>query len=318
MKILDLAPRSDTLKDDVLTGLGKSPKELPCKYFYDRAGSRLFDQICELEEYYPTRTELAIMDRHVDEMAGCLGPRCLLIEYGSGSGRKTEILLAALIDPVAYVPIEISPQPLAASVRRLAQRFPKLEVLGVNADYTASYEVPSSRQPPRRRAIYFPGSTIGNFEADEARRFLEHAATTVGPGGALLIGADLVKERSILLDAYDDSLGVTAQFNKNLLVRINRELGADFDVDEFAHRAIYNETAHRIEMHLESLCTQTVALDGHEFRFGRGERIRTEYSHKYTLGGFTDMADRAGFRVEKVWIDEKELFSVQYLVAVYA
>ncbi len=315
LPFIDLEPRTRTLLDDVLDGLGQDVKCLPCKYFYDEQGSHLFDEICELDEYYPTRTELAIMDDHVDEMAACLGPRCLLIEFGSGSGRKTEVLLESLDDPVGYVPIDISREHLIASAERLDERFPDLEVLPVCADYTSDYEIPEPARPARRRAIYFPGSTIGNFRHHEAVDFLARAAHACGRGGALLIGADLVKDPAILERAYNDAKGVTAAFNLNLLARINRELDADFDLDAFRHRAIWNEEEARIEMYLESVAEQTVAIDGRNFHFAAGETILTEHSHKYTLPSFARLAAGAGFEVERVWTDQDDLFSVQYLRA---
>lgn len=313
--LLDLEPNMGTLKDDVLVGLAQDQKELPSKYFYDERGSHLFDDICQLDEYYPTRTELAIMDNHVQQMAACLGPQCLVVEYGSGSGHKTEVLLESLEDPVAYVPVEISRQHLLDSAERLQERYPQIEVLPVCADYTADYDLPQPQRQPQRRAAYFPGSTIGNFLPEQAMGFLEHVAETVETGGGLLIGADLVKDRRVLEAAYDDREGVTAEFNKNLLRRINRELGADFDLDEFGHRAVWNEHDGRIEMHLESLREQAVTVDDQTFEFERGETICTEYSHKYTLEGFANMASLAGFEVEKVWTDDEDLFSVQYLTA---
>ncbi len=305
-----------SLRADVIEGLGRSPKELPCKYFYDETGSHLFEAICGLEEYYPTRTELAIMDRRIGEMADCLGPRCLLIEYGSGSGKKTEILLTALDAPVGYVPIEISRDHLMASASRLQERFPRLEVLPVCADYTSHYELPSPSAEVRRRAVYFPGSTIGNFDHDEAVEFLRHIAGACGRGGGLLIGVDLQKAPETLERAYDDVLGVTAAFNRNLLVRLNRELGADFDVAQFRHVAFYDAEEGRIEMHLESLRPQSVRLGAAEFSFAEGERICTEHSNKYTLDGFREMARQAGFTVERVWTDDEQLFSVQFLAVI--
>lgn len=313
LDLVDFAPEVGALREDVLRGLGRSPKQISSKYFYDETGSHLFEAICGLREYYLTRTELAIMDRGMDEMAACLGPRCLLIEYGSGSGKKTEILLAALEEPVGYVPIDISCDHLMASAARLNQRFPGLEVLPVCADYTGSYEVPVPSRSFGRRAVYFPGSTIGNFDREQAVEFLAAVAGTCGAGGALLIGVDLRKDRRTLERAYNDELGVTAAFNLNVLVRLNRELGADFDVRAFRHLAFWNDEEGRIEMHLESLVPQSVGIGGSEVRFEEGETICTEYSYKYTPEGFRELAGEAGFAVGRVWMDGERLFSVQYL-----
>ncbi|MEM7354606.1 MAG: L-histidine N(alpha)-methyltransferase [Acidobacteriota bacterium] len=298
---------------DVLQGLRATPKTIHCKYFYDAVGSELFERICELEEYYPTRTELAIMRRSVMEMADRLGPRLLLIEYGSGSGRKTELLLDALDEPATYLPIDISPAPLQASAGRLIAHYPDLEVVPLCADYTVPFELPAIRSTPRRRAVYFPGSTIGNFGPEASRHFLRRIAQMCGAGGALLIGVDLVKDAGVLQRAYDDAAGVTAAFNLNLLVRFNRELAADFDTDRFRHKAVYDIPHQRIEMYLVSQARQEVQIAGETVVFGAGEEILTEYSYKYTLEGFRRLAQDAGFRVECVWTDDQDLFSVQYL-----
>lgn len=303
-------------RDEVIAGLRRTPKEIHCKFFYDRRGSELFDRICELEEYYPTRTELAIMRAHAVEMAALVGPRAMIVEYGSGSGLKTPILLEALEEPVAYVPLDISRQHLEESAARLARRFPGIEVLPLPADYTAPIDLPATRRPPRRRVVYFPGSTIGNFGPAEADLFLRRLVRIAGTGGGALIGADLVKDKAVLEAAYDDREGVTAEFNLNLLRRFNRELGADFDLAGFRHLAFYNEEEGRIEMHLENLRPQTVRLGGAEIAFAAGERIHTENSYKYTLGGFRSLAAASGLAVERVWTDDARLFSVQYLTVV--
>jgi dimethylhistidine N-methyltransferase len=308
-------PASEAYRREVVEGLARSPKAIHCKFLYDQRGSELFDRICELPEYYPTRTELGIMRDHAGEMAMRIGPRALLIEYGSGSSLKTPILLDALEDPVAYVPIDISREHLMSSVERLAERYPELEILPVAADYTSPVELPEPRRHPERRVVYFPGSTIGNFEPGEAREFLRRMAGRVDHGGGVLIGVDLEKDDAVLEAAYNDAQGVTAEFNLNLLRRFNRELGADFDLDAFRHLAFYNRDAGRIELHLESLADQTVHLGGEEIHFDRGEQIHTEYSYKYTLGGFRALAAEAGLEVEEVWTDDRRLFSVQYLRA---
>lgn len=298
---------------DVLTGLSGPVKTLPCKYLYDDRGSRLFDQICDLPEYYPTRTELGILRRHVGAMADALGEECLVIEYGSGSGLKTPLLLERLRHPAGYVPVEISRDHLMASAAALGRRFPRLEVLPVWADFTGEFEVPATRRVPQRKAVFFPGSTIGNFGPADAVRLMEGVARRCGPGGGFLVGVDLRKSKAVLEPAYDDAAGVTAAFNKNLLVRINRELGADFDVDQFDHRAVFNDRDSRVEMHLVSRRRQAVHLDGATIWFAAGESICTEYSYKYSPEAFADMARAAGLRVRQVWTDEAGWFSVQYL-----
>jgi len=302
----------------VWAGLGGARKTLPCKYLYDARGSQLFERICELAEYYPTRTELAIMEAHAGEMARRLGPRCLLVEYGSGSSRKTRLLLDRLEAPAGYVPIDISRDALAASVRALAEAYPDLEVLPVCADYTEPIELPVPSRPAARRGVYFPGSTIGNFSPAEAQRFLARMARVAGRGGAILIGVDLRKDRRTLERAYDDASGVTAAFNLNLLSRLNRELGADFDPGRFAHRAVWNEAAGRVEMHLVSRTRQSVSVAGRRFAFAAGESIHTENSYKYTLEQFARLAAGAGLTVERVWTDPRERFSVQYLAPIAA
>jgi dimethylhistidine N-methyltransferase len=306
-------PKTERFLPEVLRGLRKPAKELPCKYFYDERGSRLFDEICELDEYYLTRTELAILDRHAPEIAGLLGPACLVIEFGSGSGLKTRLLLDALPEPAAYVPVDLAQEHLLRSADELRARYPGLEVLPVCADFTADLELPTPRKPAARRAVYFPGSTIGNFGPRAAHRLLRRIARLCGPGGALLVGTDLQKDAAVLEPAYDDARGVTAAFNLNLLRRINRELGADFDLDAFRHRAVYNRARGRIEMHLVSLRDQAVRIGGEIFSFAEGESVRSECSYKYDLGRFRAQAAAAGLDVARVWTDERRLFAVQYL-----
>jgi dimethylhistidine N-methyltransferase len=298
---------------DVLAGLSAPAKSLPCKYLYDDRGSRLFDQICDLPEYYPTRTELGILRRHAGDMAAALGDGCLVIEYGSGSGMKTPLLLERLRHPAGYVPVDISRDHLLASAAALERRFPHLQVLPVWADFTGEFEVPATRRVPRRKAVFFPGSTIGNFGPTCAIELMTGVARRCGRGGAFLVGVDLRKSKAILEPAYDDAAGVTAAFNKNLLVRINRELGADFDVDQFEHRAVFDERHSRIEIYLVSRRLQVVHLDGQSIQFTAGETICTEYSYKYTLEAFRDLAHAAGLTVRQVWTDDAGWFSVQYL-----
>ncbi|HEY3268475.1 MAG TPA: L-histidine N(alpha)-methyltransferase [Armatimonadota bacterium] len=313
--LLDFHPAADRLRDDVLNGLSATPKTLPSKYFYDAAGSRLFDAICRLNEYYPTRTETAIMESRAAEMAECIGPGAVLVEYGSGSSTKTRILLDRLPDLAAYVPLDISRDHLRRSADRLAGEYPGLPVHPVCADYTAPFRLPAFEQANARWAVYFPGSTIGNFHPNEAIPFLRRVASVVGPGGGLLIGVDLKKDTRVLEAAYNDRRGVTAAFNLNLLHRINRELGANFNPDQFQHYAFYNEGRGRIEMHLFSLADQTVRLNGTELAFEADETILTEVSYKYSLDDFARLAADAGFTVQKVWTDPACLFSVQYLAA---
>jgi dimethylhistidine N-methyltransferase len=300
---------------DVLEGLSRSPKWIPCKYLYDARGSRLFDEICTLPEYYPTRTELAILALKVPQMARGIGPSARIVELGAGSGEKTHLLLEALDEPAAYLPIDISKTALEAGARRAASNFEQLEVLPVLADYTEPVDLPEPTCPWQTTVAYFPGSTIGNFEPEQAGRFLERIAAMVGDGGGLLIGVDLVKDRAILERAYNDEAGVTAAFNLNLLERINRELGADFDVDGFKHRAVWNDAASRIEMHLVSTHDQRVELAGHTIGFEAGEHIVTEHSYKYEPDDFEQLAARAGFEPRSVWTDTKAWFSVWYLEA---
>lgn len=301
---------------EVLQGLRAPVKTLPSKYFYDSAGSELFEQITRQPEYYPTRTELAIMERHAAEMAALLGRHVLLVEYGSGSSAKTRLLLDQLDRPAGYVPIDVSCEFLRRTAEGLAADYPDLPVLPLCGDFTGPLELP---EPPRhvaRRVVYFPGSTLGNFTPDESVALLRRTARLCGPGGSLLLGADLRKDRRVLEAAYNDARGVTAAFNRNLLVRINRELSGDFAVERFRHRAFFNAAEGRIEMHLVSCCDQTVRVAGEEFAFAAGESIRTELSQKYTVRDLCQLAKAAGFDLTHVWRDEREYFSVSYLEVV--
>jgi dimethylhistidine N-methyltransferase len=306
-------PADGSFLADVLEGLNKRQKEIPCKYFYDARGSELFEEITDLDEYYPTRTELAIMTEYAEEMAEALGEGCLLIEYGSGSSRKTRLLLDKLKDPAAYVPIEISREALTASAAELAKAYPSLEILPVWADYTSPIDLPTPSKPVTHRAVYFPGSTIGNFMPAEAKEFLSHVADVVGPGGGVLIGVDLKKDVATLEAAYDDQEGVTAAFNMNLLERINRELDGEFPLEGFRHRAVYNRERGRVELHLVSQSDQQVRIAGEEIAFKKGETIHTENSYKYDLEEFKALAAMAGFEFKRVWMDRRKLFSVQHL-----
>ncbi len=310
----DFRPGQDNFRTDVLSGLRKPRKELPSKYFYDERGSHLYERICVLDEYYIPRVEALIMEAHIGEIVKLLGPNVLLIEYGCGSCVKTRILLDNLYDLAGYVPIDISREQLRQVTGELVDDYPGLEVIPVCADFTGSFELPRPKQAERRRVAYFPGSTIGNFEPAAAKRFLKRVAGVCGRGGALVIGVDLKKSTEVLHNAYNDAQGVTAAFNLNLLERINRELGADFEPEFFRHHAWYNPEQGRIEMHLVSLRDQTVHLDDAVIPFARGESIWTESSYKYSLDEFVGMAAAAGFAVERVWTDERQWFSVQYLV----
>lgn len=313
VSFVDLQPPTSSFLSDVLLGFGRSPKSLSPKYFYDARGSALFEAICELPEYYPTRTEMALMRDHVADMAAQIGERCLLIEFGSGAGVKTETLLRAL-RPVVYVPVEIAVAALQASTARLAAQFSDLPIIAVCADYMQPLQVPQlARVQASRRVIYFPGSTIGNLTPEEAHGFLAGARTLAGAQGAMLVGVDLKKDPQRLHAAYNDAQGVTAEFNLNLLRRINRELAADFDLSLFRHVAFYDVAAGRIEMHLESVQTQTVTISGRTFAFGAGERIHTENSYKYSVAEFQRLAQATGFRAQAVWTDAEQLFSVHLL-----
>jgi L-histidine Nalpha-methyltransferase len=294
------------LKNDVIAGLSLPQKTLPPKYFYDDAGSRLFERICRLPEYYLTRAELALTRRHLPSIARFAGRGCELIEYGSGESLKTRLLIRAL-RPAAYLPVDISEAALRGAAERLSREFPWLEIVPVNGDFSRPLELPRARA---RRLVYFPGSTIGNLTPEEAHAFL---AMTRGQAARMLVGVDLRKDANVLHAAYNDSRRVTAAFNLNLLARINRELGADFDLKRFAHYAFYNAAAGRIEMHLVSLERQTVRIARQRFNFDAGESIHTENSYKYSIEGFRVLAARAGYEAKKAWTDAKGLFALHGL-----
>jgi dimethylhistidine N-methyltransferase len=309
----DLEPDTQSFLDEVIAGLSQPQKTLSPKFFYDERGSALFDEICGLVEYYPTRTELALMQARGAEMAALLGRGSVLIEYGSGSGRKTFELIEHL-DPAAYLPVDIAAAQLRNFAQALAARFPGLPIVAVCADYSRPFSLPGvERFGSRRRVVYFPGSTIGNFTIDEARVFLERARVLVGSGGGMLVGVDLKKDEAVLHAAYNDARGVTAAFNLNLLSRINRDLGADFDLAAFRHLAFYDSRLGRIEMHLVSLAEQSVTLAGRSFRFRRDETIHTENSYKYSVEEFQALAGEAGFEAARHWLDPARLFAVHYL-----
>ena len=309
---LDLdAAKSDFLRETI-AGLSRNPRTLPCKFFYDERGAQLFQKICELPEYYITRTELGILRLHGADMAKALGTQIELIGLGTGAGTKTRILLEELDAPAVYIPIDISREQLQNSTARFREVFPRLEILPVCSDYLEHFELPLPRRPSSRSVVYFPGSTIGNFEPRAAVEFLSRMVELCGDGGGLLIGVDLQKDPQIIEAAYNDSQGVTAEFNLNLLARVNRELSADFELPHWRHRAIYNSSEGRIEMNLISEINQTVHMEDRQFHFNAGEKIVTEFSYKHTPEGFSALAREAGFDFEKMWTDEARLFGVFY------
>ena len=304
---------ANTDLDEILNGLSEAQKRLSPKFFYDERGSELFDEITRLPEYYPTATERSIMAECVGELAELIGIEASIIEFGAGSSAKIRQLLSSLHEPAVYVPVDISRDFLIAAARDLAVDFPELEILPVAADFTQPFDLPSPKIMPRRNIVFFPGSTIGNFEPGPALSLLRVMYQEAGEDGGLLIGVDLQKDAGVLEHAYNDDAGVTAAFNKNMLTHINRVFGANFDVDRFEHAAIYNEDAGRIEMYLISRGEQTVSVSGNTFSFADGERILTEHSYKHTIEGFTSMAAEAGFNLERVWTDAREYFAVMYL-----
>lgn len=308
----DLHPTPADMRAEVLAGLALPQKRLAPKFFYDAAGSRLFDDICRLPEYYPTRTEIRTLQDHGAEIAARLGREAFLIELGSGSSLKIRVLLEAL-RPAVYMPVDISREHLLNSAEALAALFPALDIHAVCADYSVPFSLPvEDHEHPR--AAFFPGSSVGNFDPDDAVNFLDRVGGLLGTGGKLLIGVDLRKDQRILHEAYNDRAGVTAAFNLNLLTRINRELGADFDLGTFRHDAFYDPDSGRIEMHLISTRAQRVRVGDATFQFREGESIHTECSYKYSIGGFQALAGRAGFAPEQVWTDPAGLFSVHCLV----
>ncbi len=307
-----------SFRETVLRGLSSTEKVLPAKFFYDSLGSRLFDAITALPEYYLTRTEEQILTTCVGEVAALAGPGVRLVELGSGNSSKTRLLLDTLVDVAQYVPIDISASALESAAVSLRRDYPDLDVVPLHADYTSALRLPPLQRTAQRNLAFFPGSTLGNFEPADARNFLRRLRTLGGPGGVLLLGVDLRKDPLVLHAAYNDAQGVTAAFNLNLLARINRELGANFRLDRFRHYAHYNPVAGRIEMHLVSLDRQDVEIGETRFHFERGEPIGTEHSYKYTRPQLVTLAAEAGFAVQKVWTDPDALFSVQFLRATRA
>lgn len=311
----DLGPDRAQFLRDVLDGLGQAQKHVSSKYFYDEAGSKLFDAICNLPEYYPTRTELDILRRHGADMATCLGEGTRVVELGSGSSLKTRLLLDALQSPAGYVPVDISREHLGHAAHAIDAAYPGLTVTPVCADFLQPFALPPSPMPARSNTIYFPGSTLGNFEPATATRLLGNMRTLAGDDGWLLIGLDLQKPVDILERAYNDAQGVTAAFNLNLLRHVNRELEGDFDLDRFEHVARYNREHGRIEMHLRSLKTQDVTIAGRRFAFAEGETLHTENSYKYEPAAFAAMAASAGFQDVQRWSDDRDWFTVWALRA---
>lgn len=300
----------DTMLDDLHQGLSKPQKALSPKYFYDQTGSQLFDQITELPEYYPTRTEIAILKQHASEFVDLLGKDSILLELGSGSSLKIRILLEAL-KPKIYVPMDISKEHLIASAQQLAEDYPWLEVHANRVDYSQSWEIPDFG--PGRYNAFFPGSSIGNFDPEDACKLLSQVAKLVGNNGGLLIGVDMKKDSQILEQAYNDSAGVTAQFNLNVLNHLKQRLNVKVDPEKFRHKAIYNPELGRIEMHLISQQDQTITVDDQSYTLKKGETIHTESSYKYSVDDFHQLVARAGFKPEKVWVDDDQLFSIHYL-----
>lgn len=307
----DYHPQPADIRAEVLAGLAQTEKRIPPKFFYDERGSGLFDAICELPEYYPTRTEIGILRRYGAEMAELLGQDVVLIELGSGSSLKIRTLLEAL-RPRVYMPVDISREHLLRSAERLAATFPDLDVRAACADYSRPFELPIGEQD-QPRAAFFPGSSVGNFEPKDAEAFLGRVGRILGPGGHLLVGVDLRKAPDVLHAAYNDAQGITAAFNLNLLDRINRELQGTFDLNAFHHSAFFNPHDSRIEMHLVSNAPQHVEVAGEAFLFTEGESIHTECSYKYSIAEFQSLARRAGFEPVTVWTDDAELFSVHAL-----
>ena len=314
IEILDLEPAASDFLAEAIAGLSQAPRTLPSKFFYDEQGADLFLRICELPEYYVTRTETDILQRYAPEMAASIGANAELVGFGTGAGIKTRMLLEQLENPIAYVPVDISKQRLIESAEALQVQMPALEILPVCADYLQPLRLPEPSRPPEHVAVYFPGSTIGNLEPPTAEDFLQRICRLCGRSGGLIIGVDLQKPVELLQAAYNDRAGVTAAFNLNLLARANRELAADFDLAAWRHRAIYNRELHRIEMHLVARAAQRVHLGGRIFDFAPGEKIITEYSYKHTPAGFAALARKAGFKLSRQWTDAQHLFAVFHFV----
>ena len=304
-----------SIRNEVLAGLSTKPRRLSSKFFYDARGSELFEAICEQPEYYLTRTEIEIMRKHGPAIGWAVGERVRLVEFGSGSGVKTRLLLRNLKSPAAYIPVEISKIALAESVQKLGQEMPELNVMPLAGDFTQPLVLPNSQTLPRRTVVYFPGSTLGNFDQDEALQILRNIRAAVGMGGGALIGIDLKKDASELEAAYNDRGGVTAAFTLNMLTHLNRVAGTNFDTSAFSHHARYDAAAGRIETNLVSLADQTVQLAGRAFKFSRGEKMLVEYSHKYALDEVEQLGKQANMKVAHVWTDPRQRFAVVHMVS---
>jgi len=316
VSFLDLNPPQSDFLRAVARGLARKRKSIPCKFFYDEHGSRLFNQICELEEYYPTTTEIAILEEHVGEIAELVGRSAHLVELGSGASVKIRILLNALTDLAQYTAVDISRDHLIESASALARDYPNLDVAAVCADYTKEFQVENPmRKKARRNVAFFPGSTIGNFTPNEARKFLFKLSKSLGKDSGLLVGVDLKKDASIIYAAYNDAAGVTSEFNLNLLTRINRELNANFDLTAFRHEASYTKRTGRLRMELVSLKKQIVRIDNQDFDFVKGETIHTENSYKYSISDFRNLCSTVGYTPVACWTDSNSLFSVHYFTA---
>jgi dimethylhistidine N-methyltransferase len=307
----EVSPEVDGFAADVVCGLSRAPKATSPKWLYDARGSALYELICDQPEYYPPRLETALLQRHGADLAAAIGPDALVFEYGAGNARKTALLLAALRRPAAYVPVDISREPLAAATEALAEQFPQLAVRPVVADFTAPFALPDAGLRWRRRVAFFPGSTIGNFDPPDAVALLRRMARDAGPGGLLVIGTDLPKEEPVLIAAYDDARGVTAAFDLNLLARMNRELGGDLRLSAFRHRAIWNARLSRVEMHLQSEEAQVVRVAGRTFGFEEGETLHTESAYKWEPRAFDALAAIAGWGPEAAWTDDRAWFAVR-------
>lgn len=313
---VDLAPVEENFREAVLGGLTRPQKSIPCRFLYDGRGSALFDEICTLPEYYITRTEIGILAQCAPQIAALAGPRCQLVEFGSGAGRKVRLLLEAFDRPQAYIPVDISGEFLKHAALGITHDFPNLDVIAVCADFTEPQRLPEFL-PARagRRIGFFPGSTIGNLMPDEAVAFLRRCRAVLGQGGDMIVGVDLKKDPVLLHAAYNDSAGVTAAFTLNLLERMNREIEADFDLDRFRHEAFYDPNQGRIEIYIRSLLDQIVRVAGWRIRFAQAERTHVEYSYKYSIDDFRRLAGRAGFQSLVCWTDDSALFGVHYLTA---
>ena len=311
--ILDHAPTTISILKEVLAGLSKSQKTLPPKLLYDKRGSEIFEKICLLQEYYPTRAEAEILKTYSGDISQLIGPEAIIVEPGSGAGDKIRYLLPYLIRPKAYIPVEISKDILLRMTHELHQEFPKLKVIPICADFNQDLELPTGiRAGSSKKVIFFPGSTIGNLDPDEAIHFLKKIGKLVGSGGGLVIGVDLKKDPEIFKMAYDDPHGVTSDFNLNLLERLNREVSADFDLNSFTHEAIYDADEGKIEMHLVSKISQLVKVNQTVFRFNQGESIHTESSYKYSVEEFAELCAKAKFQIKRFWKDSRNLFCVYY------